>query len=103
LLLQINPTTAFAMLDTLNAPKGEWVLQVCPSLCIWTACQECAVALSLSAVDEVHQQVVCAARVQTAAGSLVGRSTIAIAKQKGIKTINVVRRSEQKQELLDLG
>lgn len=64
--LFINPTTAFAMLDTLNPPKGEWVLQ-------------------------------------TAAGSLVGRSTIAIAKQKGIKTINVVRRSEQKQELLDLG
>lgn len=40
---------------------------------------------------------------QTAAGSVVGRSTIAIAKRKGIKTINVVRRAEQKQELLDLG
>lgn len=42
-------------------------------------------------------------RLQTAAGSVVGRCTIAIAKHKGIKTISVVRRREQKQELLDLG
>lgn len=28
---------------------------------------------------------------------------IALAKKRGVKTINVVRRSEQKQELLDLG
>lgn len=64
--LFINPTTAYAMLDTLQVPKGEWMLQ-------------------------------------TAAGSVVGRCTIAIAKHKGIKTISVVRRREQKQELLDLG
>jgi trans-2-enoyl-CoA reductase len=41
--------------------------------------------------------------LQTAAGSVLGRIVIALAKRKGIKTINVVRRSAQKQELLDLG
>ncbi len=41
--------------------------------------------------------------LQTAAGSVLGRILIAIAKKRGIKTINVIRRSEQKQELLDLG
>lgn len=41
--------------------------------------------------------------LQTAAGSVLGRILIAIAKKRGVKTINVVRRSEQKQELLDLG
>ena len=41
--------------------------------------------------------------LQTAAGSVLGRILIAIAKKQGIKTINVIRRSEQKQELLDLG
>ncbi|CAL8467495.1 g7033 [Coccomyxa elongata] len=41
--------------------------------------------------------------LQTAAGSVLGRIVIAIAKKRGVKTINVVRRSEQKQELLDLG
>ena len=40
---------------------------------------------------------------QTAAGSVLGRMVIALAKQRGVKTINVVRRSGQKQELLDLG
>jgi hypothetical protein len=29
MLPQINPTTAYAMLDTLDVPQGEWVLQVC--------------------------------------------------------------------------
>ena len=102
-LPQINPTTAFAMLDTLDAPKGEWILQVDPPWCIWSACQEprnCTV-VPCCRLGALAGRV--GARVQTAAGSLVGRSTIAIAKQKGIKTINVVRRSEQKQELLDLG
>jgi NADPH:quinone reductase-like Zn-dependent oxidoreductase len=41
--------------------------------------------------------------LQTAAGSVLGRQVIQLAKHWGIKTINVVRRAEQKQELLDLG
>ncbi|KAK9830035.1 hypothetical protein WJX72_009314 [[Myrmecia] bisecta] len=41
--------------------------------------------------------------LQTAAGSVLGRIAIAYAKHRGIKTINVVRRSEQKEELLALG
>ncbi|KAK9863311.1 hypothetical protein WJX84_004944 [Apatococcus fuscideae] len=41
--------------------------------------------------------------LQTGAGSVLGRQLIIIAKRKGIKTINVVRRSAQKQELLDIG
>lgn len=41
--------------------------------------------------------------MQTAALSVVARSTVAIAKQKGVTTINVVLWREQKQELLDLG
>jgi trans-2-enoyl-CoA reductase len=41
--------------------------------------------------------------LQTAAGSVLGRMMIQLCKHKGIKTINVVRRQEQAQELLDLG
>ncbi|CAL5222399.1 g4758 [Coccomyxa viridis] len=41
--------------------------------------------------------------LQTAAGSVLGRMVIALAKRSGVKTINVVRRSAQKQELLDIG
>ena len=41
--------------------------------------------------------------MQTAAGSVVGRAIIAIARRQGVRTINLVRRKEQKQGLLDLG
>jgi NADPH:quinone reductase-like Zn-dependent oxidoreductase len=41
--------------------------------------------------------------LQTAAGSVLGRIVIALAKRRGVKTINVVRRSEQKEELCALG
>ncbi|KAI8106698.1 hypothetical protein M9434_001352 [Picochlorum sp. BPE23] len=41
--------------------------------------------------------------LQTAAGSVLGRMLIQICKYKGIKTINVVRREEQAQEILDIG
>jgi hypothetical protein len=104
MLPQINPTTAYAMLDTLDVPKGEWVLQVCACGVPDEHAHDCAcgtVALSLH--DAVALPGCSGARMQTAAGSVVGRSTIAIAKQKGVKTISVVRRAEQKQELLDLG
>lgn len=41
--------------------------------------------------------------VQNAANSGVGRSVIAFAKQKGVRTINIVRRPELIQELKDIG
>ena len=41
--------------------------------------------------------------LQSAAGSTIGRQLIALAKHRGVKTINLVRRKEQVQELLDLG
>ncbi len=41
--------------------------------------------------------------LQTAAGSTLGRIAIQLAKLKGIKTVNVVRRREQVDELLALG
>ncbi|KAK9846137.1 hypothetical protein WJX84_004905 [Apatococcus fuscideae] len=41
--------------------------------------------------------------LQTGAGSVLGRQLIILARRQGIKTINVVRRSSQKQELLELG
>ena len=41
--------------------------------------------------------------VQNAANSGVGRSVIAFAKQKGVRTINLVRRPELIQELKDIG
>lgn len=41
--------------------------------------------------------------VQTAAGSTLGRIILQIAKLKGYKTVNLVRREAQIQELLDLG
>lgn len=41
--------------------------------------------------------------LQTAAGSTLGRLVIQLARLKGYKTVNLVRRAEQVQELLDLG
>src|ERR687889_738479 len=41
--------------------------------------------------------------LQTAAGSTLGRVVLQIAKQRGFKTINVVRRREQGEELKSLG
>lgn len=41
--------------------------------------------------------------LQTAAGSVLGRQVIQLAKHWGIKTINIVRRPEQKEELKLLG
>ena len=41
--------------------------------------------------------------LQGAAGSTLGRQLIAMAKERGVKTINVVRRKEQVQELLEIG
>ncbi|KAK9808716.1 hypothetical protein WJX72_002434 [[Myrmecia] bisecta] len=41
--------------------------------------------------------------LQSAAGSVLGRQLIQMAKHRGVRTINVVRREEQKQELKDLG
>jgi NADPH:quinone reductase-like Zn-dependent oxidoreductase len=41
--------------------------------------------------------------LQTAAGSTLGRQLIKLAKHWGIKTINLVRRKEQKAELIALG
>ncbi len=47
--------------------------------------------------------MLCCVHAQTAAGSVLGRMVIALAERSGVKTINVVRRSAQKQELLDIG
>lgn len=41
--------------------------------------------------------------LQTAAGSTLGRIVLQLAQLKGFKTVNLVRRREQVQELLDLG
>jgi NADPH:quinone reductase-like Zn-dependent oxidoreductase len=63
----INPWTAYGVIEDLQVPKGEYLLQ-------------------------------------TAAGSVLGRHVIQMAKHYwGIKTINVVRRAEQKAELKALG
>lgn len=62
----VNPVTVVGMLEVLNAPKGEYVLQ-------------------------------------TAAGSVLGRMFISVAKHRGLKTINIVRRSAQKEELKEIG
>ena len=40
---------------------------------------------------------------ETAAGFVLGRMIRALAKRSGVKTINMVRRSAQKQELLHIG
>ena len=40
---------------------------------------------------------------QTVATSVLGRQMIALAKHKGLKTVNIVRRQEAKQEILDIG
>lgn len=66
LWLQVNPMTAYGLLDTAKPPKGEYMLQ-------------------------------------TAAGSTLGRMITALAGHWGVNIIDVVRRSEQKDELLKLG
>lgn len=58
--------SAYAMLDTLNVPKGDYLLQ-------------------------------------SAAGSVIGRIIIQFAKHRGIKTINIVRRKDQIEELKAIG
>ncbi len=40
---------------------------------------------------------------QTAAGSVLGRLVIALAAARGVRTANLVRRAEQREELLALG
>ena len=40
---------------------------------------------------------------QSAAGSVLGRQVIALAAHRGIRTVNLVRRAAQRQELLSLG
>ncbi|CAI5470545.1 unnamed protein product [Closterium sp. Yama58-4] len=62
----VNPLTVLGMLNQLNVPKGEYV-------------------------------------VQTQAGSTLGRMLIQVARSRGIKTINVVRRAAQAAELKALG
>jgi trans-2-enoyl-CoA reductase len=62
----INPWTSYSMVQDLQVPKGEYI-------------------------------------IQSAAGSTLGKQVISLAKHWGIKTINVVRRSQQKAELLSLG
>jgi NADPH:quinone reductase-like Zn-dependent oxidoreductase len=62
----VNPVTVVGMLNVLNIPAGEYL-------------------------------------IQTAAGSVLGRQMIQVCKHKGIKTINVVRRAEQAEELKALG
>jgi NADPH:quinone reductase-like Zn-dependent oxidoreductase len=62
----VNPVTVVGMLNVLDIPAGEYL-------------------------------------IQTAAGSVLGRQMIQVAKHKGIKTINVVRRAEQAAELKALG
>lgn len=41
--------------------------------------------------------------IQSAANSSLGKQVIALAKHKNVKTINVVRRAQAKEELLKLG
>jgi NADPH:quinone reductase-like Zn-dependent oxidoreductase len=62
----VNPVTVVGMLEELDAPAGEYILQ-------------------------------------SAAGSTLGRQLITVAKKRGLKTINLVRRPEQAAELKALG
>lgn len=62
----VNPVTVYGMLDVINAPVGEYILQ-------------------------------------SAAGSVLGRQLITMAKGRGSKTINLVRRAEQADELIAIG
>ncbi|CAI7801871.1 unnamed protein product [Closterium sp. NIES-54] len=62
----VNPLTVLGMLNQLNVPKGEYL-------------------------------------VQSQAGSTLGRMLIQVARSRGIRTINVVRRAAQAAELKALG
>ena len=41
--------------------------------------------------------------LQTAAGSTLGRQLIVLARERGVRSVNLVRRKAQEQELLDIG
>jgi len=118
----INPTTAYGMVQTLDVPKGEWLLQVMlrcmirsllnvpeacscePALCLpCSPLQIWWLRRHVQALEMPCKMPSLCAVLQSAAGSVVGRTITAIAKRKGIKTICLVRRREQKQELFDQG
>ena len=63
----------------------------------------CHAPCSIDAEWHALLLMLCCVNAQTAGGSVLGRMVIALAKRSGVKTINVVRRSAQKQELLDIG
>jgi NADPH:quinone reductase-like Zn-dependent oxidoreductase len=63
---QVNPLTAYCLLEVLNIPTGGYV-------------------------------------VFSAAGSALSRMGIHLAKHAGLKTIGIVRRDEQREELLEHG
>jgi NADPH:quinone reductase-like Zn-dependent oxidoreductase len=62
----INPVTAYGFLDTLQIPKGKYLLQ-------------------------------------NAANSVLGKELIAMAKDRGVKTLNMVRRKEAADDVLAIG
>lgn len=55
----------------------------------------------LEAMTAAHMRP--AALAQTAAGSVLGRLVIALAASRGVRTVNLVRRAEQRSEVLALG
>jgi NADPH:quinone reductase-like Zn-dependent oxidoreductase len=63
---QVNPLTAYCLLEVLNIPKGGYI-------------------------------------VFSAAGSALSRMGIHLAKHSGLKTIGIVRRDEQREELQEHG
>ncbi|KAL3695748.1 hypothetical protein R1sor_009824 [Riccia sorocarpa] len=83
--------------------KEEMVVPVPDSISDETAAQ--FVVNPWSVIGMLHDLAVPEGEylLQTAAGSVLGRQLIQLAKRKGIKTINLVRRPEQKAELEALG
>lgn len=62
----LNPLSAWAMLESLDAHPGQWLLQ-------------------------------------SAAGAALGRLVIQMARTRGLRTVNIIRRAGQESELTDLG
>ena len=75
----------------------------------WKACDELLLGMQVTTLT-VYALLEAAAAAsegnwlaQTAGGSFLGRQIISLAKHRGVKVVNLVRRAAQKEELLSLG
>ena len=95
-------------MEDIAVPQGKWLLQTAAGSVLGRMVRPPLwLTLSFGAIARHswgHTSRTGKGVASVGAACVLSRAqVIALAKKRGVKTINVVRRSEQKQELLDLG